>query len=93
MIENAWWCKDRNIHTVFEYIEHYHKNNEEILKLNELNKKMYMHSYELTEVLKDNEIARNRLNEILANNLESTYDFDELMWYLKKPERRNLMNI
>ena len=76
--------------------------NEEILKLAELNKKVYMlNSFDLSldqklefiELIEDNEIAKNRLKEIINNDLENEFDFDSLMDYLKKQEKKNSLNI
>ena len=75
---------------------------QELLELLELNKKVYLLStfdlnlnqkLDLSEVLKDNEITKNKLIQIVENNLESNYDFDSLMQYLKKKEKKNLINI
>lgn len=37
-------------------------------------------------------ISKNRLIHIIENNLQDTYDFDSLMQYLKKKEKKNLIN-
>ena len=87
------------IDTIFDLIEYWNKNDEEILKLNELNRKMCSfdlnddQKLELIEILKNNEIALNRLIQIIDNQLESNFDFESLMNYLKKIEKKNLLNI
>ena len=47
----------------------------------------------LINLTKNSEVARNKLKEIVENHLESNFDFDSLMQYLSKKEKRNLFSI
>lgn len=72
------------------------KIDRDLLKLNKLNKCLYKFDFykeqklELAEVLKNNEIAQNRLIQIIDNNLEDQYDFDSLKNLLTKDDDKKL---
>ena len=48
---------------------------------------------ELLALIETNEVASNRLKNLVNNHLESKYDFESLMKYLKKLEKTSIMNI
>ena len=92
---------NKNIFDFIEYAENKRSTmkfkNNKLSKLNTLNRYAYRFDeeqrLELIELIQNNEIAQNRLIRIVDNNLESNYDFDSLMNYLKKKEGKNLLNI
>lgn len=65
-----------------------------LLKLVDLNRALYKfelnkeQKLKVAKVLKNNEIAQNRVKEIIENQLESNYDFESLIGYLKKTKKK-----
>ena len=98
LIENdECWYNESSIHTIFELIKYFNTGDEEVSKLIALNK--YTYSFdeeqrdELIELAQNSKSAKNKLIQIIENHLESNYDFESLMQYLKKAERKNALNI
>ena len=66
-------------------------------KMDELNS--YVRSFDeeqqikMIERLKNNEVAQNRMLQIIDNHLKDNFNFESLMIYLKKPEKRNTLSI
>ena len=72
-------------HNFLEFIKTYKK----LYKLS-LNEKQLNEMFEITQNF---ELARDRLMHIVSNNLENNFSFDDLIQYLKKPEKKTLLNI
>lgn len=100
IIENNDWCKERDIHSIFDVIDYkINENNEELLKLNELNKIMYsLNSFNLNkeqklnliEVIQNSEFAQNTLKQLVENNLQDQYNFETLEDLLTKDDKKKL---
>ena len=92
-------CRNKKERNIFELIQAHNKFYPETLELNKLNKVMYVFNLtekqksKMLELFKNDEIAQERLNHIVDNHLESQFDFESLMSYLKKQEKKNLINI
>lgn len=101
MIKKDKWCKGNKVHNIFEYIRHHNKNNEEIVKLNDLNEKVYVlkintfnftgkQKLEVAKIVKNSEKAKNTLTSLIENNLQDQYDFKQLEDLLTKDDGKNL---